>query len=235
MLFPNYKIYLPALGNLSFCRLKAYNAPCIQRHACVIRVRPIRIDAPIPSCSFVCSVDKHTLVRAPHTYTHRVKWVLYQTNSNINYISREQISATYRTKRYWLQCDWFACFGNPSFLRLFYCHLQQKTAHSSAHSCQYILLLLLLSMPMLLLWSMACSRLHRLVSSTSPRVRKHQLSEWHLNGLLHLMSAIKTTIFNFSITLAFISIGISADESYGGWNRRREAQPTPNALSHSVF
>lgn len=78
MLFRNYKIYHPAPGNLSFCRLKAHN---------VLLCTIYKNDTPmhLPLCSSI--------------FTHKVKWVLYQTNSNINYILRKQIPIAYSIGR----------------------------------------------------------------------------------------------------------------------------------------
>lgn len=149
MLFPNYKIYLPAHGNLSFCRLKAYNVSCtynilrITLCLCCKTYRQMHLSTFLLLYTFIG--------RHPNTLTNRVKWVLYQTNSNINYIFQEQISI-YPTKPIGY-CVWLVCLLLDT-LHLYLCHslLNDQRPYTFV-CCQYILFSILL----LLLWSIARS------------------------------------------------------------------------------
>lgn len=129
MLFPNYKIYHPAPGNLSFCRLKAHN---------------------VLLCTAYESYTQMQLPLRSSMFTHRVKWVLYQTNSNINYILWKQIPI--RLYSVHLHCSLAVESRQPN-RRYTSAHQEtrDRTTRILLHSVNIVSILVLL------LWSIACS------------------------------------------------------------------------------
>lgn len=141
MLFRNYKIYHPAPGNLSFCRLKAHNV-LYDIHICI---RTYYTEMQLPLCSSI--------------FTHRVKWVLYQTNSNINYILRKQIPILYHLSNYiWYAFASSACCRNPTTLPTPYAGYY-TSPWDQRPSYTYIqrYSVNMVSIFLLLLWSISCS------------------------------------------------------------------------------